>query len=55
MQIQYLYRTAHKLKISQELAKTIFKMRSRMEEVKINVRGKHDYGVRKEVEELQNT
>ena len=50
------YLKANKLKISQELAQTVFKMRSRMEEVKINFRGKYENlecGVCKEVEESQ--
>ena len=50
------YLKANKLKISQELAQTVFKMRSRMEEVKIDFRGKYENlecGVCKEVEESQ--
>ena len=50
------YLKENKLNMSQELTQTIFKMRSRMEEVKINFRGKYENlecEVCKEVEESQ--
>ena len=50
------YLKANKLKTSQELVQTVFKMRSRMEEVKINFRGKYENlecEVCNEVEESQ--